>query len=257
MRLASTGLALECIWPVARLDTLKGGKLTLGRDSSADICVEGSGVSRCHAELYRQGPLYVLRDLGSTNGTWLGGKRVEHAPVQPGSVLRLGECVGTFVEGRGEQPRFGELAPGLLGGRAMEPLLARLRLAAKSDLPILLLGETGTGKERFARAAHGFSGRAGPFFALNCAALPEHLAEAELFGYRRGAFTGAERANQGYFRAAHNGTLFLDEMPELSAAMQAKLLRVVEDGQVLGLGEASTVSVNVRLLSASQQPLAE
>jgi transcriptional regulator with PAS, ATPase and Fis domain len=145
----------------------------------------------------------------------------------------------------------------LFGGPEIAELLAPLKRAATSTLPVLLLGDTGTGKERLARATHHFSGRKGPFLAVNCAALPEQLAEAELFGYRRGAFTGAERASPGYFRAAHGGTLFLDEMPELSLALQAKLLRVLEDGQVMSLGESAAFGVDVRIVSASQQPLRE
>jgi transcriptional regulator with PAS, ATPase and Fis domain len=120
-----------------------------------------------------------------------------------------------------------------------------------------MIGETGTGKERVAQAAHHISGRTGPCLAVNCAALPETLAEAELFGYRRGAFTGAERASLGHFRAAHGGTLFLDEIPELSLALQAKLLRVLEDGNVTGLGEATATVVDVRVVSASSRPLRE
>ena len=248
-------LALEWVWPTARLVTLQGARICIGRDEGASIHLEGAGVSRQHAELYRQGPLYVVRDLGSTNGTWLGGRRVEHAPVSPSSVLRLGECVGVFVERTEGARDFGELAPGLFGGAEMAALLSPLRRAATSTLPVLLIGETGTGKERLARALHQFSGRKGPFLALNCAALPEQLAEAELFGYRRGAFTGAERPSPGYFRAAHGGTFFLDEMPELSPALQAKLLRVLEDGQVTGLGESTSVAVDVRIVTASQKPL--
>ena len=250
-------LTLEWVWPTARVVSLQGPRISIGRDEAATIHLEGSGVSRQHAELYRQGPLYVIRDLGSTNGTWLGGRRVEHAPVSPGSVLRLGECVGVFEERIENAPEFGELAPGLFGGAAMAALLSPLRRASTSILPVVLIGDTGTGKERFARALHHFSGRGGPLLALNCAALPEQLAEAELFGYRRGAFTGAERASPGYFRAAHGGTLFLDEMPELSPALQAKLLRVLEDGQVTGLGESASVGVDVRIVAASQKPLRE
>jgi transcriptional regulator with PAS, ATPase and Fis domain len=231
--------------------------LSIGRDEAAHIRLDGTGVSRSHAELYRQGPLYVLRDLGSTNGTWLGGRRIEHAPVAPGSVLRVGEWVGVFIQHSDDASVFSEVAPGLFGGTAVAQLLVPLRRAATSNLPVLLIGDTGTGKERFARATHHFSGRSGAFLAVNCAALPEQLAEAELFGYRRGAFTGAERASPGYFRAAHAGTLFLDEMPELSAALQAKLLRVLEDGQVMGLGESTSVPVDVRIVSASQRPLRE
>jgi DNA-binding NtrC family response regulator len=250
-------LALEWVWPRSRVDPLQGGRLGIGRDEAAQLRLDGAGVSRHHAELYRQGPLYVLRDLGSTNGTWLGGRRIEHAPVSPGSVLRVGEWVGVFTQRPEHAAQFGELSPDLFGGPELAEVLAPLKRAALSTLPVLLIGETGTGKERFARAAHHFSGRSGPFLALNCAALPEQLAEAELFGYRRGAFTGADRASPGYFRAAHGGTLFLDEMPELSPALQAKLLRVLEDGQVMGLGESASVSVDVRIVSASQRPLRE
>jgi DNA-binding NtrC family response regulator len=250
-------LGVVWVWPKPHVHLLQGARLSLGRDESAALRLEGSGVSRLHAELYRQGPLYVIRDLGSTNGTWLGGRRVEHAPVAPGNVLRIGEWVGVFSDCAEEEPEFGELAPGLFGGAAMATLLAPLHRAAISDLPVLLIGATGTGKERFAQATHHFSGRKGPFLAVNCAALPEQLAEAELFGYRRGAFTGAERASPGHFRAADGGTLFLDEMPELSPALQAKLLRVLEDGIVTGLGESTGVAVDVRIVSAGQSSLRE
>jgi transcriptional regulator with PAS, ATPase and Fis domain len=250
-------LVLSWVWPACRSDSLQGAKLVIGRDEEADLRIEGSGVSRHHAELYRQGPLYALRDLGSTNGTWLNGRRVEHAPVAPGHVLRVGDWLGVFELRSVGSKGFEEHGPGVFGGSAIAELLAPLKRAAPSNLPLLLIGDTGTGKERLARAAHLFSERKGPFVAVNCAALPEQLAEAELFGYRRGAFTGAERASLGHFRAAHGGTLFLDEMPELSLALQAKLLRVVEDGVVLGLGEATPTVVDVRLVSASQKPLSE
>jgi transcriptional regulator of acetoin/glycerol metabolism len=250
-------LILDWVWPTPRVQRLQGARLSVGRDEGAAIRLGGNGVSRLHAELYRQGPLYVLRDLGSTNGTWLGGRRVEHAPVVPGAVLRIGEWVGVFSLRTEDAAAFGEISPGLFGGAELNELFTPIKRAAGTNLPVLLIGETGTGKERLARAVHHASGRSGPFLAVNCAALPEQLAEAELFGYRRGAFTGAERASTGYFRAAHGGTLFLDEMPELSPALQAKLLRVVEDGQVLSLGESASVTVDVRIVSASSAPLAE
>ncbi|HKY35612.1 MAG TPA: sigma 54-interacting transcriptional regulator [Polyangiaceae bacterium] len=250
-------LVLKWVWPRYRLDRLKGARLAIGRDENATIQLDGAAVSRHHAELYRQGPLYVLRDLGSTNGTWLGGTSIEHAPIAPRDVLRVGDWVGVFVELGSEDGELRELAPGVFGGPEVARLFEPLRRAAGSKVPVLLVGETGTGKERLARAVHHFSGRSGPFLALNCASMPEQLAEGELFGYRRGAFTGAERAHPGHFRAAHGGTLFLDEMPDLSPALQAKLLRIVEDGEVLALGESSSIPVDVRIVSASQRPLKE
>lgn len=248
-------LALCWVWPESRLDSLHGPRFSIGRDESAKIRVSGNGVSRQHAELYRQGRLWVVRDLASTNGTWLSGRRIEHAPVAAGDVLRVGDWVGVFVAWSPDVQPFSELAPGLFGGPEIAEIVGSLRRAAPSNLPVLLVGSTGTGKERFARAVHHFSNRTGPFIAINCAALPEQLSEAELFGYRRGAFTGAERSSIGHFRAAHLGTLFLDEMPELTAPLQAKLLRVIEDGQVLGLGESQATPVDVRIISASQRPL--
>jgi transcriptional regulator with PAS, ATPase and Fis domain len=152
---------------------------------------------------------------------------------------------------------FQEISPGYGGGPALCRRIAPARRAARSDLPIIVNGETGTGKEGVARSIHQWSGRQGPFLALNCAAMPEHLAEGELFGYRRGAFTGAERANLGYLRTASAGTLFLDEIVDLPLPLQAKLLRALEQKEVVPLGEATPVSVDVRIVSAAQSPVAQ
>jgi transcriptional regulator with PAS, ATPase and Fis domain len=121
----------------------------------------------------------------------------------------------------------------------------------------VLEGETGTGKELGAQALHRWSGRPGALVAVNCAALPEGLAEGELFGYRRGAFTGAERASPGFFRSAEGGTLFLDEVSDLPAGLQAKLLRALEQREVQPLGESRPVAVDVRVVVASQQALSD
>jgi transcriptional regulator with PAS, ATPase and Fis domain len=123
------------------------------------------------------------------------------------------------------------------------------------DLPIIVEGETGAGKECAARALHASSRRDGEFVAVNCAALPDHLVESQLFGHRRGAFTGADKASLGYFRAAHRGTLFLDEIQELPIGVQSKLLRAVERREVVAVGETQPTPVDVRIISASQEPL--
>jgi len=137
----------------------------------------------------------------------------------------------------------------------LQAAVAPLRQAATSNLTIVLEGETGTGKEVVTRSVHQWSGRPGPLVAVNCAALPEGLAEGELFGYRRGAFTGADRASPGFFRSAEGGTLLLDEVSDLPLPLQAKLLRVLQEGEVQPLGETRPVPVNVRIVVASQQPL--
>jgi DNA-binding NtrC family response regulator len=150
-----------------------------------------------------------------------------------------------------------EIAPGLWGGVRLRDALAPLRTAAASDLPIVLQGETGTGKEVVARSLHGWSGRAGSLVAVNCASLPESLSEAELFGYRRGAFTGADRASIGFFRSAEGGTLLLDEVSDLPLTVQAKLLRVLEQREVQPLGETRAVPIDVRVVVAGQRSLRE
>lgn len=252
-------LWLEWVWPRRRSDRLRGASLIIGRDDAAPIQLDGASVSRRHAELYRQGPLYVIRDLGSRNGTWLDGRHTQHGPLGAGAVLRIGDWIALLTQRDSAKPRveFGEVLPGIFGGHELATLVPTLQRAARSDIPIVIVGETGTGKELFARAVHRSSGRVGPFLAVNCAALPEHLAEAELFGYRRGAFTGAERANDGLFRAADGGTLFLDEMPELSLSLQAKLLRALEYGEVHSLGATAPVRVDVRVVAASQTTVAD
>ncbi len=132
-----------------------------------------------------------------------------------------------------------------------------LRVSGLSNLPVLLSGETGTGKELLARVIHALDLKRsrGPFVALNCAALPPDLAEAELFGHRRGAFTGAEYDRKGLFRAAEGGVIFLDEIGELRLELQAKLLRVLQENRLLVVGEDRETAVNVRLLAATNQDL--
>ena len=130
-------------------------------------------------------------------------------------------------------------------------LLQDLKRVAPSEAPILILGETGTGKELVARHAHQLSGRTGPFMAVNCGAISENLAESELFGHEAGAFTGATSRREGWFEAANKGTLFLDEIGDLPLAMQVKLLRVLQEREVVRIGSRKPVPVNVRLITAT------
>ena len=146
---------------------------------------------------------------------------------------------------------------GMVGGSsAMQRVYHLVERLAPKRLPVLVVGESGTGKELIARALHARSDRSGgPFFSINCAALPENLLESELFGYRKGAFTGADRNKPGFFQLAHGGTLFLDEIGEMGAAMQAKLLRVLQEGEVLPVGASNAVRVDVRIVSATNRDL--
>ena len=227
-------------------------RVHVGRDPSCEVQLNGTEVSRRHAVLTRDANGATITDLDSHNGTRVNGKRVDSVPLVLGDVVRVGSFVGVVTRSPG---KLKELAPGLRGGTLLEETVLPLAQAATSELPIVLEGETGTGKEVVASSLHHWSGRKGRFIAVNCAALPEGLAEAELFGYRRGAFTGADKAQAGLFRDAHHGTLLLDEVSDLPLAVQAKLLRVLEQREVVPLGETQPVKIDVRIVVAGQVSL--
>jgi sigma-54 dependent transcriptional regulator, acetoin dehydrogenase operon transcriptional activator AcoR len=232
--------------------------LTLGRGEHEQLRFDAAGVSRSHAEIIRQGPIYAIHDRGSLNGTHVNGRRVEHMALSPGDVLRLGDVVGVVVRTPAALDVGAHAARVIAGGTfglGLDDVVAAVRRVGPTTLPVVIEGETGSGKECVARAIHACSERPGPFHAVNCAALPTALAEAELFGHAKGAFTGAERAGVGHFRAAEHGTLFLDEIAELSLPVQAKLLRVLQEREVTPLGETRGVPLDVRVLCAVQEPL--
>ena len=232
-------------------------RVSLGRSSECAVPISGAGVSRVHAELRPRGPTLVVHDLGSTNGTFVDGQRVDRKMLARSSVLRLGGWLAVIEQQEADETpcRFGELAPGVWGGSRLARALRPLIQSAKSSMPLLLVGRTGTGKERFARALHELAGKERPFSAINCAALPDSLAEAELFGYRKGAFTGAEQASAGRMRAANGGTLFLDEIGDLALPLQAKLLRALDSGEVAPIGEIREARFSARVVAACQEPL--
>ncbi|MBN1610566.1 MAG: sigma 54-interacting transcriptional regulator [Polyangiaceae bacterium] len=261
--LRSTEAPLGLLW----VFPLSAGRVTLstkptqmiGRGEDCDVQLQGAELSRRHALLLRDGLRWIVRDLGSKNGVHVNGDRVTEHALQGGDVVRVGDSVGV-VRNVWWQPEASPslcrpLAEQLLGGPQLEQALSGARATASSDLPIVVEGETGTGKECTARAIHEWSGRAGPFVGVNCAALPESLAESELFGHKKGAFTGAEHNRVGYLQAAHGGTLLLDEVTDLPLSIQAKLLRALELRQVVPLGESAPVSIDVRLVTASQESL--
>lgn len=241
--------------PAVALRSVGDGEVVLGRDAGCSVQLGGHDVSRRHAVLRQSAEAGItIADLDSRNGVRVNGRPVTVARLAAQDTIRLGGWIGVVTETPGD---VAEIAPGFWGGEALTSALAPLRQIAGTDLPVVLQGETGTGKERVADALHRWSGRQGPFVAVNCAALPETLAEAELFGYRRGAFTGADRASPGFFRSADGGTLLLDEVSDLPLALQAKLLRVLEERKVQPLGEARALSIDVRIVVAGQQSLME
>jgi transcriptional regulator of acetoin/glycerol metabolism len=252
--------AIRWVYPglEGALTPLGPGPLLLGRGEEVGFELAGGETSRRHAEIRREGPIWIVRDLDSRNGTFVNGQRVSSGPLSLGDLVRFGDCIGVVVPFADTRvPAFESFAPGLFGGPSLRPVLELARRTAPSPLPVIVEGETGTGKEGLCRALHAWSGRPGPFFALNCGAIPETLAEGELFGYRKGAFTGAERAHLGYFRAAEGGTLLLDEIVDLAPGLQTKLLRVLEQKELVPLGESAPVAIDVRVVVAAQESLAD
>jgi len=229
--------------------------LTLGKDPGCDVVLDDGFVSGRHLRLERRGGAFHLRDLGSTNGTYLGGARVADAEWLPGTLATAGETE-LFLEA-GPAPEGPAAFEGMLSGDpAMRQLFELVERVAPSDTPVTVLGETGTGKELVARALHQLSARRdAPFIPVNCSAIAESLIESELFGHEKGAFSGADRLRKGAFEEADRGTLFLDEIGELPLDLQPKLLRTLEQGEVKRVGAARPFQVNVRILAATHRDL--
>ena len=228
--------------------------VSVGADATNQVVLEDRYVSRFHCRLVPQGGRWVLKDLSSTNGTYLDGARVAEAEIEAGARIRLGSAE-LRVERAG--PRLEASLPGLVAfDPALGPVLELLRRAAPSSLPVTILGESGTGKEVAARAVHELSHRrTGPFVPLNCGAISRELAESELFGHERGSFTGAITSAPGAFAAADGGTLFLDEIGDLPAPLQVKLLRALEAGEVKPVGAPKPRRIDVRVVCATHHDL--
>jgi DNA-binding NtrC family response regulator len=229
------------------------------------ISIPARAMSSVHARLLPVSGGWVIEDARSRNGTFLNGARIERAAVGEGDLLELGRTLFTTRPAIATEAASADVdvdgAPPL--ARGLSTLLPELAMRygdlariARSTVPLLLLGETGTGKEVLARAVHTLSGRAGRFVAVNCGALPANLVEGQLFGHVRGAFSGAVRDEPGLVRAADGGTLLLDEIGDLPASSQAALLRVLQEGEVLPVGSTRTVQVDLRIVAATHRPLA-
>lgn len=230
----------------------------MGSGASASVRLDDATVSARHCRVAHVGVSIDVADLGSRNGVRIGGLRVERASLVVGSAFELGRTA-VRIELGSQALTEGPPLPHLIGhSQAMRRLAAAVRRAAPLRLPVLIRGETGTGKDLVARAIHDESARRrGPFIVLNAATITRELAESELFGHLRGAFTGALKDRRGAFREAHRGTLFLDEVAALPLDVQAKLLRVVEEGVVRPLGAEVGQSIDVRLIAATCEPIEE
>ncbi len=237
-----------------------GDLLRIGKNADNDLVLEDSTVSREHCQIVRDPKGYLLRDLGSTNGTLLDGAEVREGYLRAGALITVGriELKVLAVEERiellpAERDSFGEL-----WGRepAMREIFGLLERISGTDATLLLSGETGTGKDVLARSVHAHSKRkAGPFIAVDCGALVSSLIESELFGHEKGAFTGALERRQGAFELAQRGTLFLDEIGELPLELQSKLLRALESRRIRRVGGTTEIAVDLRIVAASNRNL--
>jgi two-component system, NtrC family, response regulator AtoC len=259
------------------------GELVIGRSQSCEVFLDDQQVSRRHAVLHVQPSGVQLEDLGSHNGTLLLGASETlsamrawsdetqtgsayelrlapnvRTPLSDDALVQIGSALLTIQVSTARRRLKSEVGiPGfVVVDGAMQRLLDLADRAAPTTLTVLLLGESGSGKEMLARYVHQRSPRAAKrMVSLNCGALPEHLIESELFGHEKGAFTGAAAAKPGLFEAAEGSTLFLDEVGELTLGLQVKLLRVLEDRQVLRVGALEPRHVDVRFVAATNRDL--
>jgi len=245
--------------PLIRRVPLQGGRAVLGREIDRPggvLELEDGRASRKHAEVIRRAGGWVVRDLGSHNGTAIDGRKIDgDAAAADGAIVRTGHSLFWLLgDGAGYHDDAVTTADGLVAGPRLRKVDDGARRAAVSP-SLLVLGESGSGKERLARLYHRAGPRAGgPFVAVNCAAIPETVAERLLFGAKKGAYSGAEDA-PGYLQAAHGGTLFLDELGDLPLPLQAKLLRVLETREVWPVGASRGVPVELGVVAATHHDL--
>lgn len=271
LKFSSSVLSYKRIRPLLIIDDVGAGKssltvkkrqLTVGSSDECDVVLKDPFVSKKHA-------LFELRDLGfcvidldSKNGTMVEGAKVKECYIREHKEISLGQ---SKILVRFDEQKDNIVAPveadqfcGMMGAsQVMKDFFARVQLVAATDMTVLILGETGTGKEMIARAIFDLSSRRGkPFIVLNCGAISPHLIESEIFGHEKGAFTGAEQKHEGVFEQAHGGTVFLDEIGELPLDLQAKILRVLEYQTLRRVGGKQEIKVDVRLIAATHRNLA-
>jgi len=261
------GSSCHALDGIAAVTIGRAAEATVDRAASTlTLGVPDRAMSSAHARLVRDGRRWVIEDAGSRNGVLLNGEREDRAHLVDGDLFTLGETLWLFRDRAGPRSRalpldvddraLPEPLPGL---RTFAPALLEayeaLARVVHVRVPVLLQAESGTGKELCARAIHAQSRRTGAFVAVNCGALPESLASSELFGYRRGAFSGATEDRGGLVRGAHEGTLFLDEIADLPLASQALLLRVLQEREVTPLGATQAVAVDLQVVAASHRDL--
>jgi transcriptional regulator with GAF, ATPase, and Fis domain len=243
-----------------RLDGTQPSRVLVGTSPACEFRLDDRQISRRHAAIDVTPEGLRLTDLGSTNGTWANGLAVFDVRLHGGETVRMGANVirVDVIGAATAHPvpmamRFGRVIGASPEMRRLYPLCERL---SASDVPVVIEGETGTGKELLAESIHEESRReSGPFVVFDCTTVAANLLESTLFGHERGAFTGAVAARRGVFELAHGGTLLIDEIGELDAALQAKLLRAIERSEVQRVGAEKFLKVDVRVMAATRRDL--
>ena len=239
---------------------LSKSAVRVGKKENNDLVLTDKTVSRNHFEIIRNQDNFLLRDLESTNGTYINDLRVREAFLTPGDVVKIGKTRLEFIafdENVQIEPSQHETF-GLAAGRSrkMRQIFGILERISPTNATVIVEGETGTGKEVIARAIHEHSLRKGkPFIVFDSGAVAENLIESELFGHVKGAFTGAIQTRRGAFEEAHTGTIFLDEIGDLGLDLQPKLLRALESRQIKKVGSTANLDVDVRIISATNRNL--
>jgi transcriptional regulator with PAS, ATPase and Fis domain len=234
------------------------------RDRRLVIRVPDRWASRRHARLRRELARWIVEDLGSKNGSLLNGRPLARSLLEDGDVLEVGHTVHLYRSAAAPVdeppdtlpvPLLPELPDLETFSLPLAALFRALPQVARSSVSVLVGGPTGAGKELVARALHQLSRRPGPFLGVNCAAIPEALVASELFGHRKGAFSGAHEDRQGLMVTAGGGTLFLDEIGDLPAAAQITLLRALQEREVLPVGGRQAVPIDIRVVSATHRDM--
>jgi DNA-binding NtrC family response regulator len=224
----------------------------VGRDFPSQLQIDDASVSRQHSRFLLQDGSVSVEDLGSRNGTRVNGTRIKRATLSPRDDVRIGSARIALAVTRSTPKSSSEPDDVVLHNERVLAVYALARRVARTDMPVLITGETGTGKEHLARTIHFESPRStGPWRAVNCGAIPASLVESVLFGHERGAFTGADKRTPGLFEAAEGGTLFLDEVAELPPAAQTALLRVLESKTYQRVGGNQQLRADVRIVAAT------
>ena len=251
---------------IGRGEAFRAGREIVESTRRLSVTLPSTIVSAEHLRLLRVGEDWAIQDRGSRNGTWLNGRRIDYAELADKDIFQVGRSffMVRYFEDLPAAEEWPDViqeasSPTLPSLVSLSPMVTgenrALRAIAKSSMPVLVLGCTGTGKELAAHAVHELSGRSGPLCAVNCGGIPTNLVESTLFGHVKGAFSGALAHHAGLVRAADKGTLFLDEIGDLALEAQASLLRVLQEGEVLPVGGTQPIAVDVRIVAATHQPL--